>query len=113
MPLRLQFLGCGDAFGTGGRFNTCFYLETSTTHCLIDCGASSLIAMKRFGVAPNAITTWGLSRWDGSIFCALEAHLPAIHAKRLVLTHLSPDMLARAGTLSHEVAEDGKIIEFW
>jgi hypothetical protein len=23
-PMRLQFLGCGDALGSGGRFNTCF-----------------------------------------------------------------------------------------
>ncbi len=22
--MRRQFLGCGDAFGSGGRFNTCF-----------------------------------------------------------------------------------------
>jgi hypothetical protein len=26
MALSLQFIGCGDAFGSGGRFNTCFHL---------------------------------------------------------------------------------------
>jgi len=32
--VRLQFLGSGDAFGSGGRFNTCFHLtkRTIVTH---------------------------------------------------------------------------------
>jgi ribonuclease BN (tRNA processing enzyme) len=41
----------------------------------------------------------------------LEAHLPAIQAKRLILTHLSPDMLARVDEIKYEVAEDGLVIE--
>ena len=38
--MRLTFLGSGDAFGSGGRFNTCFYVEADGTNFLIDCGAS-------------------------------------------------------------------------
>jgi ribonuclease BN (tRNA processing enzyme) len=57
MTLSLQFIGCGDAFGSGGRFNTCFHLVGKRTNLLIDCGASSLIAMKRLGTDRNAITT--------------------------------------------------------
>lgn len=56
MALVLQFIGCGDAFGSGGRFNTCFHLTGETTNLLIDCGASSLVAMKRLGIDRNAIT---------------------------------------------------------
>jgi len=26
--MRIQFLGSGDAFGSGGRFNTCFHVTT-------------------------------------------------------------------------------------
>ena len=26
-PMELQFLGSGDAFGSGGRFNTCFHVR--------------------------------------------------------------------------------------
>ena len=26
--MRLTIIGCGDAFGSGGRFNTCFMIET-------------------------------------------------------------------------------------
>ena len=53
--MQLQFIGCGDAFGSGGRFNTCFHLTGRCTNFLIDCGASSLIAMKRLGIVQNDI----------------------------------------------------------
>ncbi|HSF31464.1 MAG TPA: MBL fold metallo-hydrolase [Candidatus Tectomicrobia bacterium] len=56
MPqVQLQFLGSGDAFGSGGRFQTCFLLSGPDGHVLIDCGASSLIAMKRAGVDPSEV----------------------------------------------------------
>ena len=29
LTMRLTIVGCGDAFGSGGRFNTCFWLETA------------------------------------------------------------------------------------
>ena len=45
--VQLQFLGSGDAFGSGGRFQTCFLLRGGGGDMLIDCGASSLIALKR------------------------------------------------------------------
>jgi ribonuclease BN (tRNA processing enzyme) len=41
----------------------------------------------------------------------LEAHLPEINAKRLVLTHMSDDMLARLGELPYTAAEDGMTVE--
>jgi ribonuclease BN (tRNA processing enzyme) len=53
--VQLQFLGSGDAFGSGGRFQTCFLLRGTGGDVLIDCGASSLIAMKRAGVDPSEI----------------------------------------------------------
>jgi ribonuclease BN (tRNA processing enzyme) len=54
-PVQVQFLGSGDAFGSGGRFQACFMLRGTDGHVLIDCGASSLIAMKRAGVDPSEI----------------------------------------------------------
>ena len=53
--VQLQFLGSGDAFGSGGRFQTCFRLSGAGGDVLIDCGASSLIAMKRQGVNPSEV----------------------------------------------------------
>ena len=242
--MRVRFLGCGDAFGSGGRFNTCILLEAGGGRCLLDCGASSLVALKRFGVDPQTIETilithlhadhfgglpffildaqfskrdapltivgpaelrdrlpqamemffpgsaktiqkfdlavlgWesrkrtvinhlavtpyevyhdgtspffalrvemegrvvtysGDTEWCDALADAaraadlficeayfyekrvkshldlktLEAHLPEVRPKHLILTHLSPDMLARAGAVNHEVAQDGKVIE--
>jgi ribonuclease BN (tRNA processing enzyme) len=53
--MHLQFVGTGDAFGSGGRFNTCFHVAGREFNFLIDCGASSLVAMKRFDIDCNSI----------------------------------------------------------
>jgi ribonuclease BN (tRNA processing enzyme) len=55
MTVTVHFVGCGDAFGSGGRFNTCFHVTGETANFLIDCGASSLVALKRAGIALNGI----------------------------------------------------------
>jgi ribonuclease BN (tRNA processing enzyme) len=41
----------------------------------------------------------------------LEARLPEIKPKRLVLTHMSDDMLGRLDTLGHTAAHDGMVVE--
>lgn len=67
-------MGSGDAFGSGGRFQTCIYVRSGgphATHLLIDCGASSLVAMKRFGVETSAIDTILLSHLHGDHFGGL------------------------------------------
>ena len=46
LTVRLTIVGSGDAFGSGGRFNACFWLETAKGTLLLDCGASSLVALK-------------------------------------------------------------------
>ena len=43
-PMQLRFVGCGDAFGSGGRLNTCFHVSGREANFLIDCGASALPA---------------------------------------------------------------------
>lgn len=245
--MQLQFVGCGDAFGSGGRFNTCFHVTGPQVNILIDCEASSMIALKRAGIARNAIQAilfthfhadhfgglpffmldaqffskrgepltiagpeglrdWyvrametafpgssatkprfdlsfrelapgqpaeigglvvaphpvnhgnpggpffayrievdgrvlaytGDTEWTDAIVAAakgadlfvaeayfrdkrvalhldlatLEAHLPAIAAKRLILTHMSDDMLSRRADIPYETAEDGMIVPF-
>src|SRR3546814_13998205 len=77
-PMRLRFLGCGDAFGSGGRFNTCFLASGAGTSFLIDCGASSLVAMRRFGVDPN------------DIHAVFVSHLPADPFGRPPFLHPDP-----------------------
>jgi ribonuclease BN (tRNA processing enzyme) len=55
--MQVTFVGCGDAFGSGARLNTCFHVRAARTSFLIDCGASSLIGMNRWGIDRNAIDT--------------------------------------------------------
>ena len=55
--MQLRFVGCGDALGSGGRCNTCFHVTGASVNFLIDCGASSLPALKRLGIAREAIAT--------------------------------------------------------
>jgi ribonuclease BN (tRNA processing enzyme) len=67
----VQFLGSGDAFGSGGRFQTCIYVQSGATRFLIDCGASSLIAMRRFGVDPSLVDVILLTHLHGDHFGGL------------------------------------------
>ena len=74
--MRLQFLGSGDAFGSGGRFNTCFHLERRAHgHVLIDCGASSMVAIRKWGIDPNGISTVLISHLHGDHFGGLPFFL--------------------------------------
>ena len=41
----------------------------------------------------------------------LEAHLADIAPKRLILTHMSDDMLGRLDTLAYTAASDGMVVE--
>jgi ribonuclease BN (tRNA processing enzyme) len=66
--VKVRFLGSGDAFGSGGRFQTCIHLQSGASQLLLDCGASSLIAMRRFGVDPQAIDTVLLTHLHGDHF---------------------------------------------
>ena len=66
--MRVTILGSGDAFGSGGRFQTCILIESGATRLLLDCGASSLTAMRRFGVDPVAVEAVALSHLHGDHF---------------------------------------------
>ena len=66
--VRLRFLGSGDNFGSGGRFQACIHVDAGTTRFLIDCGASSLIAMKRAGIDSATIDTILISHLHGDHF---------------------------------------------
>jgi ribonuclease BN (tRNA processing enzyme) len=69
--MKLTILGSGDAFGSGGRFNTCFMLDTGDRRVLVDFGASSLVAMRARDVAPNSIDGIILTHLHGDHFGGL------------------------------------------
>jgi ribonuclease BN (tRNA processing enzyme) len=69
--MQLQFVGCGDALGSGGRFNTCFHVSGAGVNFLIDCGASSLPALKRQGIARDDIDLVLITHFHGDHFGGL------------------------------------------
>lgn len=78
--MQLQFIGCGDAFGSGGRFNTSFHITGNRVNFLLDCGASSLIALKSNRIALNdieliLITHFHADHFGGIPFFVLDAQL--------------------------------------
>lgn len=88
--MHVHFLGTGDAFGSGGRLNTCFLVERGEPSFLIDCGASALISMRRFGIDPNAIAGVVVSHlhadhFGGLPFLILDAQLVSRREKPLTL----------------------------
>jgi ribonuclease BN (tRNA processing enzyme) len=68
--MRLTVVGCGDAFGSGGRMNTCFLIESQRT-LLLDCGASALVALRARNIDPNRIDGIMLSHLHGDHFGGL------------------------------------------
>lgn len=88
--MRVQFIGCGDAFGSGGRFNTCFHVDGVGGKFLIDCGASSLISMKQLPIERNAIdlillTHFHPDHFGGVPFFILDAQLIAKRKRPLTI----------------------------
>jgi ribonuclease BN (tRNA processing enzyme) len=69
--VRLTVVGCGDAFGSGGRGNTCFWLEAAAEVATVDFGASALVGLKRAGLDPNRIDLVVLSHLHGDHFGGL------------------------------------------
>jgi ribonuclease BN (tRNA processing enzyme) len=69
---RLTFVGSGDAFAAGGRFQTCLHLAANGADpLLIDCGATSLIALKRLSIDPAQIGHVVLTHLHGDHFGGL------------------------------------------
>jgi ribonuclease BN (tRNA processing enzyme) len=66
--MRLTVIGSGDAFGSGGRSNTCFHLETAHGTLLVDCGASAPVALKARKIDFNRVDGVVLSHLHGDHF---------------------------------------------
>jgi len=69
--ITVQFVGSGDAFGSGGRFQSCVLLRGAGDDVMVDCGASSVVAMKRAGLDPSQIGCVLLTHLHGDHFGGL------------------------------------------
>jgi ribonuclease BN (tRNA processing enzyme) len=65
MSVSITFVGCGDSFGSGGRFNTCILVDATGIRFCMDFGASSLIALERLGIPHNTIDAILLTHLHG------------------------------------------------
>ena len=69
----VTFAGSGDAFGSGGRYQACIHLKGpgESGAVLLDCGATSLSALKRLGLDPGEISVVLVSHLHGDHFGGL------------------------------------------
>ena len=79
--MRLTVVGCSDAFGSGGRLQTCFHVAHAGGEFLIDCGATALIGLQRLGIDPNRIPAIFVTHLHGDHFAGLVWWL--IHANHV------------------------------
>ena len=69
--VRVRFVGSGDAFGSGGRWQTCIGVTSGCRTVLVDCGATSLVALKAQGLDPGTVDAVALTHLHGDHFGGL------------------------------------------
>ena len=68
MPVSVTFVGAGDAFGSGGRFNTCILVDGANVRFAIDFGATTLTALNKLEIPHNSIDAILLTHMHGDHF---------------------------------------------
>jgi ribonuclease BN (tRNA processing enzyme) len=103
--MKLTVVGCGDAFGTGGRLQTCFHVANRQATFLIDCGATALIGLQRLQLDPSQVETVFLSHLHGDHFAGLVWWL--IHAQHVARRTAPLTVAGPVGTIDrfHAAAE--------
>lgn len=90
MAVTVRFVGSGDSFGSGGRFQTCIVVDGSATRFAVDFGASSLIALAQQGIPPNSLDAILLTHLHGDHcggvpFLLIDAMLGARRERPLIV----------------------------
>lgn len=86
----VTFIGSGDAFGSGGRLQTCILVDGPGIRFAIDFGATSLVGLRRQAIDPNSIDAVLLTHLHGDHcggipFLLLDAMLGAKRARPLAI----------------------------
>jgi len=66
--MKLTIIGCGDAFSSGGRYQSCYLLDTAHGRLMLDCGANAPLALKRAGVKLASVDAVVISHCHGDHF---------------------------------------------
>jgi len=91
--MQLTIVGCGDAFGSGGRLQSCYHVAVGAHRFLIDCGATALIGVERCGLDPNTVDTIFISHLHGDHFSGLVwwmLHAQHVSRRTVPLTMVGP-----------------------
>jgi ribonuclease BN (tRNA processing enzyme) len=86
--MKIQVVGSGNAFASGGRFQSCIYVESPNCRFLLDCGASSIVALKKmnvdiFSLDAIIITHLHGDHYAGLPFIEISSRLEGSRAKPL------------------------------
>lgn len=73
--MKLHILGCGDAFGSGGRNQSSYLVEADDRLFMLDCGPTALLALKRAGFEPCRLDAILISHLHGDHFAGLPFFL--------------------------------------
>ncbi len=65
MTVTVRFIGSVDAFGSGGRLQTCMLIDCSGIRFALDFGATSLVGLRQQAVDPNTIDAILLTHLHG------------------------------------------------
>ncbi len=90
MAVSVRFVGSGDSFGSGGRFQTCIVVDGPRSRFAIDFGTSSLIALAQQGIEHNSLDAILLTHLHGDHcggvpFLLIDAMLAAKRTRPLVI----------------------------
>lgn len=81
-PLRVTVVGSGDAVATGGKRQTCFYIQTSLGAMLMDCGPASLAGIQSLNLSLDDLNAVLLTHSHGDHCGGIPFLLLAMHELR-------------------------------
>lgn len=106
--MRIRFFGSGNAFADGGRSHACIHIEAPGVSLLLDCGSSSLPAIRRAGAA-DGLDAIAVSHLHGDHFGGIPYLVLQQHFARRTrpLTVAGPrDLSARVAATEHALYPD-------
>jgi ribonuclease BN (tRNA processing enzyme) len=114
--MKVTIVGCGDAFGSGGRSHTCFRLDAAGRTLLVDFGAGANIAWNKAAFATSDIDAVVVSHLHGDHFGGLPFLLlqcQFVERRRKPITLLGPPGLKARLDMALEVFFPGTGAMHW